>query len=287
MKILVTGGRGLLGTPLTRILSARHEVHAFDVDDMDVTDEEAVSRVVSRVRPDRVIHLAAWTDVDACEGDPARAESANALGTRNVASAARAASAPMLHVSTDYVFDGAKQGAWVESDPTRPLSVYGRTKLAAEEHVRAIVPLWTIVRAQSVYGAGRKSFPDAILARARSGAPLSVVTDQHVCPTWVEDLAAAIATLLAAGGGAGVYHVSNSGSCTWLECARTVLDLSGLEHVPIAPVTAASLARPAPRPANSVFDCSRFERDTGTQLRPWRAALAEYLATRRAKETTA
>jgi dTDP-4-dehydrorhamnose reductase len=168
MRLLVTGGRGLLGGPLTRLLAARHEVLVFDVDDMDVTDEEAVLRTVARARPDRVVHLAAWTDVDGCEKDPARADRVNAGGTRNVAQACREVSAPLLHVSTDYVFDGAKEGTWNEGDAPRPLSAYGRSKLAAEEHVRGVAPRWTIVRAQSLYGKGAKSFPDAILGRARA-----------------------------------------------------------------------------------------------------------------------
>jgi dTDP-4-dehydrorhamnose reductase len=286
MRILVTGGRGLLGTALARRLAPRHELHALGSNELDVTDESAVLRAVGQVRPDRVVHLAAMTDVDGCERDPARALRVNGDGTRNVALACREGGTPLLHVSTDYVFDGGKDGPWTESDPVNPLSAYGRSKLAAEEHVRATAPHWTIVRAQSLYGTGKKSFPDAILARARSGEPLRVVTDQRVSPTWVEDLAAGIAALLACGG-QGVYHVANGGSCTWYECARATLDLAGLAGTPIAPTTAAALARPAPRPANSAFDCARFERETGEALRPWRAALAAYLATAKAREEKA
>jgi dTDP-4-dehydrorhamnose reductase len=192
----------------------------------------------------------------------------------------------MLYVSSDYVFDGSKAGAWVETDEPRPLSAYGRSKLAGEEHVRERVARWTIVRSQSIYGAGKKSFVDAVIARAASGAEVSVVTDQRVSPTWAEDLAGAVAVLVQQGA-PGVYHVANGGSCTWHECARAALDLSGHEAVPIRPILAAELARPAPRPANSAFDCAKFERDTGTALRGWRAALAAYLASSRAgKETT-
>jgi dTDP-4-dehydrorhamnose reductase len=282
MRIVVTGGKGLLARPLTQLLAARHEVRAVDVDELDVCDGEAVARAFAQLRPELVVNLAAWTDVDACEADEARAMQVNAHGTRNVAEACRSSGAPLLHVSTDYVFDGRKDGPWVETDATRPLSAYGRSKLAAEEHVRAVAPQWTIVRAQSLYGAGRKSFPDAILARARAGQPLRVVTDQRVCPTWVDDLAGGIAALLSCGA-RGVFHVANSGSCTWHECARAVLDLSGLRGVPVAETTAAEFARPAPRPANSVFDCSRFERETGHTMRPWREALAAYLAAGRAE----
>ena len=285
MKVLVTGGRGLLGRPLTRVLAARHEVHALDIEEIDVTDESAVAHLLAQLRPEQVVHLAALTDVDGCEREPAAAMRVNGDGARNVALACRTLSVPLLHVSTDYVFDGLADGARVETDPVHPLSSYGRSKLAAEEHVRAIAPQWTIVRAQSLYGAGKKSFPDAILARARSGDPLRVVTDQRVSPTWVEDLAVGIATLLARGS-RGVFHVANTGSCTWYECARATLDLAGLEATPIEPTTAAAFARPAPRPSNSAFDCSKFALETGTELRPWRAALAAYLATPRNGEVT-
>lgn len=282
MRLLVTGGRGLLGTALAELLAPRHELHLLDLPELDVTDEQAVLRTVAQVRPDRVLHLAAMTDVDGCERDPALALRVNGDGARNVASACRASGAGLLHISTDYVFDGRKDGPWTEFDPVNPLSAYGRSKLAAEEHVRAIAPHWTIVRAQSLYGAGKKSFPDAILARARKGEPLRVVTDQRVSPTWVKDLAVGIGSLLACGG-QGIYHVANAGSCTWFECARATLDLAGFADTSLAPTTAAELGRPAPRPANSAFDCARFERETGGALRPWRAALAAYLAT--AKET--
>lgn len=280
MRALVTGAGGLLGRPLVRELARRgHEVAPADLPDTDVTDPAAARRAVEGSRPDLVLHLAAWTDVDGCERDPARSDAVNAGGARNVAAACREAGVAMLHVSTDYVFDGTKDGPWNEDDPVGPLSAYGRSKLAAERHVRELVPRWTIVRAQSLYGAGPKSFPDAILARARKGEPLRVVTDQRVSPTWVEDLAAGIASV-AEREVRGLLHVANAGSCTWWECARATLDLAGLRDVPVGETTAAAFARPAPRPANSAFDCSRFSAAAGAPLRPWRDALAAYLSTR-------
>ncbi|MCE9636405.1 MAG: dTDP-4-dehydrorhamnose reductase [Planctomycetes bacterium] len=279
----MTGARGLLGMPLSRRLAERHEVHAMDLPEFDVTDADAVARIVAAVRPDRVVNLAAVTDVDGCERDESLAHRVNAVGARNVAAACRAEGAPMLQVSTDYVFDGTSASPWVESDVPRPLSAYGRSKLAGELAVREFAPRWAIVRAQSLYGAGKKSFPDAILARARSGQPLRVVTDQRVSPTWVEDLAVAIVAILDRGS-EGVYHVANAGSCTWYECARATLDLSGLADVAIGETTAADLARPAPRPAYSVFNCSRFAQETGAGLRSWRDALAAYLSEAAARE---
>jgi dTDP-4-dehydrorhamnose reductase len=284
MRILVTGARGLVGGPLCRRLAAAgNEVVGLDLPEFDVRDMHACEVAVAGSRPDRVAHLAAWTDVDGAEKDPAGAAAVNDAGTRNVASACRAAGAAMLYVSTDYVFDGKKTSPYREDDPVAPLSAYGRTKLAGEDHVRAIAPSWWIVRCQSIYGAGRKSFVDAILARARSGQPLSVVADQRVSPSWCEDVAEALASVLLSAA-PGLYLASNSGGCTWLECARAALDLRGMPHLPIEPITAAKLARPAVRPANSVFDCSKLAAATGHAMRPWRDALATYLAAPVAKE---
>jgi dTDP-4-dehydrorhamnose reductase len=279
MKFLVTGARGLVGTPLVRRLAARHRVDGLDLPELDVRDAAACAAALRQFAPDRVAHLAAWTDVDGAESDPAGAAAVNSQGARNVAAACRDAGVPMLYVSTDYVFDGKKGAPYLEDDPVAPLSVYGRTKLDGENHVRELAPSWWIVRCQSIYGAGRKSFVDAILARAASGGALKVVADQHVSPSWCEDVAEALAAVLTRAA-PGVYHAANSGTCSWLECARAALDLTGFSAVPIEPTTAASLARPAPRPAVSGFDCSKLGKATGLVMRPWRDALAAYLAGR-------
>lgn len=279
-RVLLTGGRGLLGTPLTERLSGRYDVVVTDVADLDVTDAGAVRSVLAEAAPDHVVHLAAWTDVDGCESDREKAELVNGDGTRNVAVAAAGQGASLLYVSTDYVFPGDRAGPRFETEPVRPLSVYGASKLAGEraatEAYRGSEGRLTIARCQSIYGAGKKSFVDAILGRARSGEPLSVVTDQRVSPSWAEDLATALAGLLSVGS-PGVFHVANRGGCSWFECARTALDLVGLTDVPIRPISARELARPAPRPGNSEFDCGRLARVAGIELPTWQSALERYL----------
>lgn len=278
MKVLLTGGRGLLGTPLaTRLRAGGADVSVTDVPEVDVTDADGVRRAVSAFEPDVIVHLAAWTDVDGCEREPGRADRVNAHGTRVVAEAAAAAGAKLLYISTDYVFDGASEAPYTEGARTAPLSVYGRSKLRGEDHVRELgLPGW-IVRCQSIYGRGKKSFADAILARARAGDPLRVVTDQVVCPTFAEDLAEALADVVFRAPD-GLYLASNSGSCSWYEFARAVLDESGLTDTPISEITAAELGRDAPRPAHSGFDCTRLETAIGRTMRPWRDALRSYLA---------
>jgi dTDP-4-dehydrorhamnose reductase len=277
MRLLVTGGQGLLGRALTRRLAlAGHAVAAPGHAGLDVTSPAAVADALGELRPERVAHLAAWTDVDGCERDPGRARAVNDEGTRHVAEAAGRAGVPVLYVSTDYVFDGTRPGAYRETDEPAPLSVYGLTKLAGERHVLGFAPGSWVVRCQSVYGAGKKSFVDAVVARARAGEPLRVVTDQRVQPSWAEDLAPALAAVLLAAP-PGVYHAANSGSCTWFECARAALEVAGLD-VPVTAVVAAELGRPAPRPANSVFSTEKLAQATGVRLPSWRDALARYLS---------
>ena len=290
MRILVTGARGLVGGPLCRRLAAAgNEVLGLDLPEFDVRDMNACEVAVAEFRPDRVAHLAAWTDVDGAERDPAGAAAVNSEGAKNVATACRAIGAPMLYVSTDYVFDGAKTTPYVEDDVVNPLSVYGKTKLEGESHVRNIAESWWIVRCQSIYGAGRKSFVDAILNAAKTGGPLTVVADQRVSPNWCEDVAEALVAVLTKAPH-GLYLASSAGSCTWRECAQAAIEISGL-RVDVAAKTAAQHAAEraakglptATRPRNSVFDCSKFTEATGHVMRPWRQALESYLSTRRPK----
>lgn len=278
-RILVTGAGGLLGTPLVAELERRHEVVATDTRDLDVTDAVATRSCLREHRPDTVVHLAAWTDVDGCEADPDRAAAVNVGGTHNVARATCDIGASLLYVSTDYVFPGTRSGARVETEPTAPLSVYGRTKLEGEVEVQRAGGRHQIARCQSIYGAGRRSFVEAILTRARAGEPLRVVTDQFVSPSWAPDLARALVALLESRA-RGVFHVANAGGCSWYECARAALEIVGLSAVEVQPTTAKEFARPAPRPANSVFDCGRLARVVGHRLPPWREALKCHLSNR-------
>jgi dTDP-4-dehydrorhamnose reductase len=282
LRIFITGWDGLVGRELRAALAFRGAVvDGGDLPLFDVRSETAVRHRMRRFGPDQVVHLAAWTDVDACESDLLRAFRDNGDAVRVVARAAASVGARMLHVSTDYVFPGDDARPLREDSAVAPRSVYGASKLAGEQEVRRALPpgAWTIVRGQSLYGAGRKSFPDAILRAATTKTSIPVVTDQFVCPTWARDFAAGL-VLLIERGATGDFHLSASDSCSWNEFARAVLEEAAVSGVTIAPTTAAALARPAPRPSHSLFDLSRFEAATGVRPRTWREMLREYLATR-------
>lgn len=278
---IVTGAGGQLGSCLVARLRAREaeEVVAFDRAALDLADVAALRRVVREIAPDHVVNAAAMTQVDRCETEPAEAEAANAVAPGVLAEACRESGARLVHVSTDYVFDGAGTVPYRETDPVGPRSAYGRTKLAGEERVRAALPDALIVRTAWVFGPGRnfvRTMLEAAARRVRGEGPgLRVVDDQQGSPTYSDDLAAAILALVEAGG-TGTYHVANAGVATWWDLARAAIDAWGHPELPIARVRTEDFPRPAPRPSWSVLDTGRAER-AGVSMRPWREALHAYL----------
>jgi dTDP-4-dehydrorhamnose reductase len=269
----------MLGTALAPRLAAKHEVVLTDLAEMDVTDHDATAEFVAGIRPDAIIHAAAMTQVDACEAGWEKAHLVNGIGSRNVALAAERVNARILYVSTDFVFDGAKGEPYMEHDAVRPLSVYGASKLAGEEAVRGLTRRHFVVRTAWLYGAGGPNFVETILRAADQGRALRVVTDQVGSPTWTEDLAAGIASLVETEL-YGVYHLTNAGACSWHEYACTILRLAGRGEVEVARTTSAEWAAPAARPAYSVLRNFAWVASGFAPLRPWPEALAEYLRRR-------
>jgi dTDP-4-dehydrorhamnose reductase len=251
VKILITGAGGALGRDLV-VAFAEHDVVAAGHDVLDVADRDSVLQAAGQVQPDAIVHTGAWTDVDGCESDTDRAFRVNALGTRHVVEAARRTGSRVLYVSTDYVFDGRGSRPYVEWDTTNPLSVYGRSKLGGEQELG---PDDTIVRTSWVCGRHGRNFVKTILERASAGQALTVVDDQHGCPTFTEDLAEMIRRL-AVDRRPGLFHVTNQGATTWFRVAREVVELAGLDPERVSPIATAELdpPRPAPRPAFSVLD---------------------------------
>ncbi len=265
----------MLGHALIERLAPIHDVVSVDVEEMDVRSWTVVWSRVEEVRPEVVIHGAAFTRVDDCETEWDEAFAVNAVGARNVALACRRIGAPMLYVSTDYVFDGAKGEAYDESDEPRPLSVYGWSKLMGEEWVRRHHPDHWVVRAAWSYGPGGANFVRTIVERGRSGIPLEIVDDQVGSPTYTVDLADALSGLIESDG-FGLYHLTNGGQASWYDLAVEALRVAGVE-ANVERIATVSTARAARRPEYSVLKNARWEQEGRAPLRPWREAVSEYV----------
>ena len=282
MRILVTGAGGMLGQDLLAA-AGRRGLDAVGVarSECDITDPAAVRAAVADARPDAVVNAAAWTDVDGAEEREDEAAAVNGDGAGNVAAAAADADATVVHVSTDYVFDGRGRRPYVEGDATAPLNAYGRTKLAGEQAVAAANPRHHVVRSSWLFGVGGPNFVATMLRVGAERDELTVVDDQIGCPTWTGHLAEALLDLAARDDGYGVHHGAASGSCSWHAFAVEIFSRTGMD-VTVQPGRTADLGRPAPRPAYSVLGSGRAD---ALVLPEWRAGLDGYLAARAAEVT--
>lgn len=272
------GAGGMLGSDVVRAAAAAgHEVVALARADLDVTDEEAVRRAVAEAAPDAVVNCAAWTDVDGAEEHAEEAMAVNGLAPGHLARAASAAEAVLVHVSTDYVFDGRRMAPYVESDPTSPLSEYGRTKLEGERRVAADGPRHVIARSAWLFGAGGANFVETMLRLGAERDEVRVVADQVGSPTWTGHLAPALLEL-AGGGRPGLHHVAAAGECSRHEQTVEALGQAGVE-CRVLPATSDEFPRPAARPAYSAL---ASERPDAVTLPDWREGIAGYLADRAA-----
>lgn len=267
----------MLGQDLAPHLAPHHEVLPVDLPEVDITDPDAIGRSVEAGKPDVVIHAAAFTAVDDCERQPQRAFLVNSAGTQNVVLACRRVDVPMLYISTDYVFDGEKDGPYLENDEPNPLNIYGKSKLEGECHVRELLSRFWIVRTSWLFGPLGKNFVQTILERVRAGESLRVVDDQIGAPTYTVDLAAKLLQVVERGE-PGVYHVTNQGCCSWFEFSKEIARQAGLGQSKISPIPTSGWDRPARRPRNSRLANARLESEGLGLLPPWSDALARYLA---------
>ena len=268
--MLVTGAGGQLGLELAEILPDRgHEVVAFARAELDISDPGAVERVMENHAPELVVNAAAYTNVDGCETETDLAYSVNALGPRNLAQVCERRGCELLHVSTNYVFDGEGDRPYEPFEPPRPISAYGRTKLAGEELVMRLTSRWYVVRSAGVYGRGH-NFVRTMLRVAAERDVLKVKSDEFISPTYARDLAGGIADLIEERR-YGLYHLTSSGSCSWYDFAREIFRIAGVE-VEVVPVPGSEYPLPAARPANGLLSALG-----SPELRHWREALAEYL----------
>lgn len=277
MRIFLTGAKGQLGTELAeRFAQAGHTLTAVDIDDVDLTNRDAVAVAMNAAKPEAVVHPAAFTAVDRCETEPDTAFAVNVLGTRHVAEAARRIGARVTYISTDYVYDGTKAEPYVEWDTPNPQSVYGRSKLAGEHELG---PDATVVRTSWVCGFHGANMVKTILRLAAQPGPLRFVDDQRGHPTFVADLAQVIEQLVTEQR-PGLFHATNQGAVSWYEFAREVLIAAGEDPNRVAPCATADLQppRPAPRPTNSVLDNAALRLSGIAPTRDFREPLAELVA---------
>jgi dTDP-4-dehydrorhamnose reductase len=281
VHFVVTGAAGMLGVDMVEVLrGAGHEVTPLDRDALDITDPGAVARGLPRA--DVVVNCAAWTAVDDAEEREADAFRVNAVGAANVARAAHAAGARVVHVSTDYVFDGAADSPYPADAPIAPRSAYGRTKAAGEWAVRAEAADSLVLRTAWLYGAAGGCFPKTMARLASERDSLTVVDDQVGQPTWTHDVAELALALVTAGAAPGTYHATSSGEVSWFGFARAVVASAGHAEDKVAPTTSEAFVRPAPRPAYSVLDHGTVRaagvQPIGDWAQRWAAASSAVLA---------
>ena len=273
MRVVITGHNGQLGRQLVAAF-AEHELLKLDLPCDDIT-QPGIVRCIADFHPDLVVHGAAYTDVDGCERDPELAFRVNAWGTQNVASGAQKSGATLLYISTNEVFDGTQRDAYREWDRLSPMSVYARSKAAGEQIVRDLTGgRFYIARIAWLFGPGGVNFITKILDAARKG-PLRVAVDEFGNPTYTPDLAQAVAALVVTGH-YGIYHLTNAGFCSRYEFAAEIVRLVGLA-APITPILSAEWPRPSRPPLHAIL-ANTAGAALGITLRPWRAALAEYVA---------
>lgn len=282
MRVLVTGANGQLGRDVVQCFrGSGHEVEGLGRAKLDITDLDQCFDIMSKCRPEAVIHCAAYTAVDAAESDADGAYLVNAIGTRNIALAAERVGAKLIYISTDYVFNGNADRPYSEYDPTDPKTVYGQSKLAGEQMVRDFCSKWFIVRTSWVFGLNGSNFVKTMLRLGQEKPVLQVVHDQKGSPTYTVDLAHFLLQLLPTEK-YGTYHASNSGSCTWYEFTEAIFE-GAREQIGLTitaklePCTTAQFPRPAPRPAFSVMDHLAIRINQLQDLPHWRDGLKQFM----------
>ena len=277
VSILIVGAQGMLGSDLMETLNHTQQELGVDIEECDITDQKETRNTLSRIKPHWVINAAAYTQVDLCEGHSEQAFKVNTEGVSNLALVCKEINTKLLHVSTDYVFDGKTKNPYREEDPVNPLSVYGNSKCRGEATVQDLLDDFIIVRTGGLYGKRGVNFVNTIVKMAQERDELRVVNDQWMSPTCTVDLSKAIGTLVQLSS-QGIFHIVNSGFCTWYEFACKIVAITD-SPCRVVPISSDELDRPAPRPAFAVLNCSKYSKVTGMKLKPWEEALTDYLST--------
>lgn len=275
MKILITGSNGMLGHDLQEVLKDKHELILTTSKTLDITDKENTIDFIVKNKPDVVINSAAYTDVDGCETNQDLAYAVNGEGVKNLALGCKEVDCPLVHVSTDYVFDGTAREPIEEDGEIGPISVYGKSKLKGEEAIQEILDKYFILRTAWLYGINGKNFPKTMLELAENHSEITVVYDEVGTPTYTPDLAYGISQIIETDY-YGIYHLTNSGSCSWCEFARYIFEIAD-KDVKVIPVTASEFSRPAPRPSYSVLKNKNWINNGFEPLRDYKEAIKEYI----------
>jgi len=276
MKILIIGARGMLGTDLCMLLGKKYDTTGIDIEELDITRLDDTVYFIKNYKPALIINCAAITNVDGCETEVDRAYLVNAIGARNLAVASNETGAPLIHYSTDYVFDGAASVPYTEFDKVNPQSVYGKSKLAGEEYVKSLTNRYFIIRTQWLYGKNGLNFVKTIMKRAAETGELKVVNDQTGKPTYTKDLAAATQTLLDKSD-YGIYHITNSGIVSWYEFTAEILKAANLKNVKLTPCTTEEFPRPAKRPMYAPLENYCLKLAGLPEPRSFKEALKHYI----------
>ena len=290
--LALIGANGMLASAINKLAPEVYEIIPLDLPDFDITDHYLILNSLRKVRPDVIVNCAAYTNVDGCESEEELAKQTNGEGPGYVAYAAKEIGATLVHISTDFVFDGEKTKPYIEDDPVNPQSAYGRTKAFGEQAVLGSgLNKYFIVRTSWLFGPGGKNFVDTIIRLAKDREELRIVSDQAGTPTYIEDLARAIFSLLALNNPQsssmppyGTYHFSNEGMCTWYNFAKEIINQLKKQEVPlrvkkVVPIRTEEYPLPAKRPAYSVLSKEKIKAVTGQKIPSWKAALEKYLTT--------
>lgn len=277
----------MLGRALVKYLSLKpqYKIIPLKREHCDITDKKKVIELFKRLKPWLVIHSAAYTDVDGCEDNASEAYKVNVKGTANIASGAKIANSIVIHISTDYVFSGKKELPYREADSAHPISIYGETKLKAERIVRKLIKKNIIVRASWLFGEGKDNFIHNILKRAKETNLLRIVSDKYSSPTYCLDLSAAIGNIIDLINSRlwqdkfyGIYHITNSGFCSWYEYAKVILRAAKIKGVKMEPMSMKEIKFRAKRPKFSALDNSKYINLTKKPLRKWQEAVRDYVS---------
>lgn len=274
MKILVAGAYGQLGSSVVKKMSSAHEVFAFSSKQLDIGNELQVLEVIKEIRPAFIINCAAYNNVNQAETYVNEAKYVNQIGAYNLAKAAELIQAKLIHISTDYVFDGEKKQPYIEEDIPNPINIYGITKYRGEQLIQEVCSRYMIIRTSWLYSDKNNNFPHAIMRLAKEREMLNVICDHIGTPTNTEELADAIERLIYYDG-QGIYHCSGNGMCSWYEFAKKIVELANIQ-CEIRPISAIDYKEPAKKPNYSVLDKKKLEDTIGCTMKEWQEALTIY-----------